>query len=414
VSTDRDESRTAPAGSDVYFAPAHREGVYLAFGGRVTWRRVLLRIAIFVAALALIDMAVAGAVDPPTTYEHDYRLPRVLPTASLPDFADAIDRAGRTRTGGPIALFLGASPTWGHRIKDAGSTYPAAFGTAARSGGRPMRVYNLASNGQFVTDYLAIAERLGPDADVVFVQLTYHTFNPVARQGAVMRYPELPRVLGLSLPADEARLLGGPVSGGPAVGARLSGSIDAWLSGNWLLWRERDVLNRRLFGGKPQAVLRDAVDRAIGGEAAPDEAADDGFASFDSLDPGRQMIVVSRYAENASFTLSRSDTEVEALRILVRRLAAQRKRAVFFMAPLNRELIESYALVDPVQYESNIAILRGIVTAQGFPFLDYNTGPVVVPSPDFVDISHTNDAGGRAVGTLLYRDTAAYLGPVTP
>ena len=47
--------------------------------------------------------------------------------------------------------------------------------------------------------------------------------------------------------------------------------------------------------------------------------------------------------------------------------------------------------------------------SQGFLFLDYNSGPDVLPSELFADISHTTDEGGRRVGALLWRDSRAYL-----
>ena len=88
---------------------------------------------------------------------------------------------------------------------------------------------------------------------------------------------------------------------------------------------------------------------------------------------------------------------------------AKGKRAVFFMAPLNRQLVDEYQLIDPKQYAANVRVLRGVVAKDGFPFLDYNTGHDVLPSSLFADISHTTDQGGRRVGALLWRDSRAYL-----
>ena len=394
--------KTHPSG---YFSPTAEEHNYLAFGGRVGLPRLLLRIAIAVALLFAVDVALSKTLVPRSQYLHAYRLPRQLPTASLADYVSAIDESALTRAGGPIVTFLGASPTYGYRIKDSVNTYPYAFQASAVASGWPDRTFNLASNGQFAADEYVIGTRLADDSDVVFVQLTYHTFNPAARNGAVIRYPELPQLLGVGLTAPAARLLG--VKPSPIAGA-VTGA-DALVSRYWLLWRERDLLDKRLFGGKPQTLLAGTGPSKV--TSLPGEAAspDDGFASFDSLDPVAQMIAIVRYAEDASFTVSPHDSDVRFVTLLADELKAKGKKAVFFVAPLNRQLVEEYQLIDPKQYRANISLLRGIVKRDGFPFLDYNTGPDILPSSLFADISHTTDKGGKRVGALLWRDSRAYL-----
>lgn len=399
----RRTDRTRQSG---YFSPTAEEHNYLAFGGRVGLLRLLLRVAIAFALLFAVDAAVAKMLVPKSEYLHAYRLPRQLPTASIADYADAIDRSAVVGAGGPIVTFLGASPTYGYRIKDAANTYPYAFEASATASGWPSRAFNVASDGQFLADEYVIGKRLADDSDVVFVQLTYHTFNPSARSGAVIRYPELPKVLGVGLAAPAAEMLG--VKSTPT--ANVTSRADAFVGKYWLLWRERDLLDKRFFGGKPQTMIAGTATASkttsLSGEAG---VPDDGFASFDSLEPGQQMIVISRYAENSRFDISPQDSEVRFLSLLADQLKAKGKKAVFFVAPLNRELIEEYELIDPKQYAANIGVLRGVVAARGFPFLDYNTGPDVLPTSLFADISHTTDEGGRRVGGLLWRDSCAYL-----
>ncbi len=407
-----DERRTEVSAG--FFAPERTEGVYLSFGGRVTWPRLLLRAVVFVAALLLVDAAVGTSLPPPAVYGRDYRLPRNLPTASLPAYASAIDAAGQSSAAGPVVLFLGASPTWGHRIAESRDTFPYAFRSAAASSGVQLRSFNLACNGQFTGDEYVIARRLADDADVVFVELTYHTFNPKARSGRVIRYAELPRLLGVQLAPRDSRLLGLESRNAPGP---LS-AAEASLGRRWLLWRERDALDRRLVGGRPRDSLATAVERTLGtkkrsgAESAIEtaDAVDDGFAAFDALDPARQMTVIARYAESSSFEISRGDPEVVLLGRLAGMLAAKGKKAVFYMTPLNRRLLEEYELIDAKQYARNVRVLRDAVETSGFDLLDYNVGPDVVPARDFADISHTTDAGGRMVGALLFRDTAGYLG----
>ncbi|HEY5506123.1 MAG TPA: hypothetical protein VIK83_01415, partial [Coriobacteriia bacterium] len=317
----------------------------------------------------------------------------------------------------------GASPAYGHRIKDAANTFPYAYQSAATSAGIHVQAFNVAANGQFVGDYLVLEKRLLPDADIVFVQLTYHTFSPAGRTGLRIRYPELPMVLGVGLTPADASLLGLSPSGDASAGVQTPVALDGALTRWWTLWRERGLIDRRMFGGSPRAAIGGVFDKLTGTQAAsrpasvttlPADAADDGFASFDTLDPGAQMVVVARYAEASSFTIDPADSEVVALDRLAADIAAAHKKAVFYMGPLNRSVVDSFQLIDPAQYARNIGLLRGTVGRHGFPLIDHNTGSGALPGADFADISHTTDAGGSAFGQLLFKDTLSYLRSAAP
>lgn len=415
----REAQAEEPAGG--FFAPDRDKDHRPRFGGRVAPARLVLRLAVCVAALAALDLAIAPSFDPPATYMTAYRLPRTAPTASIADYANAIDLAARSAQRRPIAVFLGASPTYGQRISSARDTFPAAFAAASEASGTPFQAFNLATNGQLVGDYLVLARRFSRDADVMFVQLTYHTFSPA--QGRLrIRYPELPGVLGVPLSDAEGALLGLPArtggSGMPGVASSIDGPLGRW----WTLWRERDVIDRRLFGGSPrqtlQAMLAPRTAATSTAEATftvlPDDAANEGSASFDSLDPGARIVAIARYAEDSSFTISASDDQVRLLDELARTLASEGKRAVFFVSPMNRDVIDSYGLIDPAQYAGNVGILRAVVTSHGLRFIDLNTEGEHMPEADFADISHTNDVGGALVGRLLWDLTASYIATVTP
>jgi hypothetical protein len=410
-------------GTDPFFAP-DRTSRTRRPRRPVTLRRLLVRFAVCVLALLALDRVIAPAFAPPSTYLHDYRLPREAPTTALADYANAIDLAAREPSRAPIAIFLGASPTYGHRIKNAADTFPAAFASAAASAGTPVQAFNLAANGQFVGDYYVLERRLLGDADIVLVQLTYHTFSPAGRGGLHIRYPELPAMLGVDLPPRDASLLGLTPSGDASATPPPPAAVGSVLSRWWTLWRERDLIDRRLFKGSPRQAMSDLAARLTGSSPAPaktptattlpDDAADDGFASFGELDPARQMVVVARYAELSSFTVDPTDSEMILLDRLAADIATAHKKAVFFMGPLNWDAISTYELIDPAQYDRNIALLRSTVGRHGFTLIDHNADGTGLSASDFADISHTTDAGGAAFGQLLLRDTLSYLRSATP
>jgi hypothetical protein len=412
--TEESATKTDSAASLGYFSPDRAEHRYLAFGGRVTVGRLVLRLVLAALVLVALDAAVARTLTPNAAFEDAYRLPQVLPTASLADFAQSIHDASLQHSGGPIVAFLGASPTWGYRIKDPHSTFPAAFQSTGARAGWPNRTYNLASNGQFAADEYVVAKRVSQDADIVFIQLTYHTFNPKARNGAILRFPELPQVLGVDVSPAEGRLLGVAPSASTNVTTRAEKLLNAY----WLLWRERDALDRRLFGGRPQALISGAKSTPASSLTSlpPDAESADASVRFDQLPIGKRIVAITRYSDNSSFRISPDDAQVVSVGELSKLLATRNKKAVFWIAPFNREVVDEYELINQAQYRSNVAVLRAAVASAGagFPFLDYNSGPMALPSSQFADISHTTDAGGRAVGQMLYRNTWRYLGAKQP
>jgi hypothetical protein len=133
------------------------------------------------------------------------------------------------------------------------------------------------------------------------------------------------------------------------------------------------------------------------------------FVSFALQEPERQSIMVASYAENASFTIDPDSPNLTRLKLLAQELRSQGVRAVFYVAPLNREALDQYEIIDPAVYQRNTDRIGSVVRAAGFPFLDYNRGPVRLGMYHFADISHTTDLGGRAFGSMLFRDSAAYL-----
>lgn len=404
---ERTPHERVPEHDPAFFAPDRAEERVAATGAGLPVRRLVLRLAVLVLALVAVDTLVARMMPSQAAYRHSYRLPAVAPTSALADYVEAIDLAADESTC-PVVVFLGASPTFGHRIKSPANTFPYAYAAAAASEGVTVRAFNVGLNGAYVGDEDALARALADSADIVFVQLTYHTFARTG--GPALRYPELPSMLGvLGRSAAAAPLRTGATA--PATPA-----IGRWLGTRWRLWRYRDVIDRRLFGGTPRGVLDSTASRLLDGGGTdaqptvlPSDAPDDGFAAFDELDPGAQMVVIARYAEESSFSVTPTSTEVASLDRLARFLAASGKRAVFFMGPLNWDVIDDYELVGSRQYRSNVRVIAQTLARHGFPLIDHNRSGAALPREDFADISHTTDAGGQRFGALLHRDTRELL-----
>ncbi|MFA5843938.1 MAG: hypothetical protein WC971_03810 [Coriobacteriia bacterium] len=390
------ERRTADFGPRADGAgPREREGL-------PAWR-LLRRVALCLVFLALLDAAVVRTVPPSGAFERDYRLPPGGEIGSLPAYADHIERM-RADGATPTVVFIGASPTWGHGIRDAADTFPYAFERAARREGTPgAKAYNVSGDGWLPADEGYVLARLAGAGDAFVVQLTYHTFSPAAREPSPIREPGLPEALGVPVTSADAAALGLR----PTPGIDLGAALRSWMRRRWALYRERDLIVRRVLGDGPERRLFRAWESARGAQTQGSVASQDGVAAFDSLPPARQMVVVARYARRSSFRARPGDVEVVSLRRMADLLRRHDKRAVFFVSPMNEDVIAAYKLIGPGRYAANLDVIRAAV-GPDFPVLDYHDRPFLT-SEDFSDISHTTAEGGRLTGERLWRDAGAYL-----
>ncbi|MGA9761061.1 MAG: hypothetical protein WBQ14_01380 [Gaiellaceae bacterium] len=374
--------------------------------GRLTRSRLIVRLVTMVAALVLIDLVAANYLRPSQDYDADWRLPRTQSMSALPGLVDHIEglRPDPLR---PRVLFLGASPTWGEMNRDRHHTYPAAFERSARAAGVDARVYNLGADGALVADDYFIAERLAGHADLLAIQLTYHTFNPAARIDGAERFSELPTMLGEPVDAGVAHALGIDRT----APFNLSGSIDRTLDRHWLLFREHDELATRLFGRPARDELFERWQTLTGSgpKALPLAPALAKNTPFDRLDPARQTEIVERYADFASFHIRHGDSELRMLDLLCARLESLHAHAAFFMSPLNIGALESFGAFDRHLYSANVAVIRAVVEKHGLSLIDWNRPGKDLPSALFADATHTTDQGSAVFARRLYQEMAPLI-----
>jgi len=366
---------------------------------RLTRSRLIVRLVTMVAALVLIDLVVANYLRPGQSYDADWRLPRTQSMSALPGYVDHIEGLPRDARR-PRVLFLGASPTWGEMNSDRHHTYAADFARTAHAAGVDARVYNLGADGALLADDYFIADRLAGHADLLAIQLTYHTFNPAARVDGAERYLELPRMLGEPVDAQVANVLGidrtAPLN--------LSGTVDRTLDRHWLLFREHDELATRLFGRPARDELYARWQKLTGSgpERLPLAPRLSKNTRFDQLDPARQTEIVERYGDFASFHIRRGDSELRMLDLLCTRLERRHAHAVLFMSPLNVGALESFGVFDHRLYSANVAIIRQVVEKHGLTLIDWNQPGKELPSALFADATHTTDQGSAVFARRLY------------
>ena len=373
---------------------------------RLTPGRLVVRLIVMVLALMAIDALVSHYLRPDQSYDADWRLPRTQSMSALPGYVEHIEGL-RPNPRRPLVLFLGASPTWGEMNRDRYHTYVADFARRAHAAGIDARVYNLGADGALVSDQYFIASRLGGHANLLGIQLTYHTFNRAARIDGPIRFPELPRILGEPVSRQVASLLG--IDRTPPL--NVSGAVNGFLDRHWLLFREHDELAARLFGRPVRDELY-ARWQDVTGTKPRQPALVPSLpknVSFDQLDPARQTEIVERYADVANFHIRRSDSELRMLDLLCARLEQRHVHAVFFMSPLNIGALEGFGVFDRHLYDANVAIIRAVIERHGLSLIDWNQPKRELPSALFADATHTTDAGSAVFARHLYAALAPRL-----
>jgi hypothetical protein len=373
---------------------------------RVTLPHLLVRLCVMIAALAALDAGVNAYLHAGHHYDADWRLPKTMALSGLPGYVDHIVGLARDPAR-PVVLFLGASPTWGEMNSDNHHTYPAAFGRAARADGVSARVYNLGSNGAQASDDYFLTDRLAGNADLLVLQLTYTNFNPVARFGHSMWFPDLPRALGEPVSPQVASILGIPQT----HTLNLSGTVDRTLGRYWTLLREHDALAARLFGQpfKDELFTRwqqatHTVPKQIA--LAPPPKLN---APFDDLDATAQGIDMQQFTDVSKFIISPADSELRMLDLLCADLQRRHVRAALFLSPIDVEVLDFYDDFDRKQYDANAAAVRAVVERHGLTFIDFNQPKLMLPSSAFADMTHTTDAGSALFAKSLYAKLAPLL-----
>ena len=82
---------------------------------------------------------------------------------------------------------------------------------------------------------------------------------------------------------------------------------------------------------------------------------------------------------------------------------------MFFLSPLDMEILEGFGVLDRQQYNANSGAIRAVVERHGLTFIDWNQPKLTLPSSAFADMTHTTDAGSALFAKRLYKKLAPLL-----
>jgi hypothetical protein len=266
-------------------------------------------------------------------------------------------------------------------------------GVGERSGGRITGVA-LTVPGARPADYLFLARRFeGLPVRGIFITLNYETFSP-PQLAVSLRYRTVPRALAR---VDGVDVLAQVLSRRERFEARFGGGVGSI----WATFRHRAVLTHALLGGEPRAWMRGAYLRSAAAMRG----------TYVAVDPARSWRAMEYGAAELAHFKRMYDFDyvdpdaynVRLLRLLCRTLHETKREVVFYVTPINGEMIDEQEMMRREWFEQNVAFLQNIPRSFGFETQDLSA---LVPGEEFIDAHHMLPAGNARLTERLLKIAA--------
>ena len=363
-------------------------------------RRLLFFIFFIICADIIVNVTLPAINQ--EEFDRSYRLPDNQELIMLPFYIDHI--RNKQYGSNKNIIFMGSSPTYGTKIKNPVNTYPGTYQQELKNAANDSRVYNVSAKGFLISDLYYILKKVVSQGDYFIIQLNYHTFNSDFLKSTKIRYPELPQKIGAVISYDEAALLG--LRNTPTLA--LNYGLESIVNKYWTFYREKDRIASAIFGSTPELFFFKNYKKIMGKINEDEEVDPNDFNSFCDMSPKKQMIIVKRYGNSSHFQIKEDNVELMFLEKVLSLLEANKKKAVFFIAPINVQALNDYEVMKWNEYKKNMNVIAEEVKKHNYLFLDYNPSHTI-GCENFFDISHTLDDGGKAFGKMLFKDTQKYL-----
>ncbi|REK55372.1 MAG: hypothetical protein C6W55_09915 [Thermobacillus sp.] len=300
----------------------------------------------------------------------------------------------------PTVAFFGTSTVYGTTVIKGVNTTAGVL-----QAHRPdVRVLNLGLSGARFTETYAIVSSMIDQFDVAIYEINYGMTVVMENEEEPVVYPALIGKLG-GIPRDW-------VSRFPHKHAdALPSGVHRWVADHalnrWTLYRDRDALSYALWKTRtPKEKIRRELSKRDEVRTGNKRPADPLYKPYDQMtddskrriDEGfRNLYTWKRpFDEESSFGLFMIGKTLDLLR-------AHGKKAVFYTAPLDRQLIDNRKLIRWEEYRRVMNAYRELVESYGYPFIEFNSGGNIVPHRYYRDPTHLTDEGNRLFGETLIK-----------
>ncbi|MCM3785545.1 hypothetical protein M3231_21465 [Neobacillus mesonae] len=305
-----------------------------------------------------------------------------------------------------VGLF-GASTVYGTTVKDSSNTTSGVLQVHLYD----KRVLNLGLTGGRLPETYAILASVIDKVDYVVYEINYGILALTDNEPDVSIYPSLLSKLDQNIP--RSWLEGSPNKDEQSVPNAVHDFITTDILNHWTLYHDRDVLTYDLLRTRTSLEkLRREITAARNERQGIETTYTPPFTPYDKLNEEQQAGIVDHFTAlytwekpfdaDSSFGLSMMEKTLDLL-------DQHDKKAVFYTAPLDKDLITRNNMLNWTDYFKVMGAYQELIESHGYPFIEFNKGGSnLIPHEYYHDSSHMVDEGSRLFGEILYERLMPY------
>lgn len=301
----------------------------------------------------------------------------------------------------PVIGMFGSSTVFGTTVKDGWNTTTGTLQVHLND----KRVLNLGLSGGRLTETYAILSSMVDEIDYVIYEINYGVLAVTDNEPGVTVYPTILSKLDQNIPKNWLNDFSRKDK--ESVPSKIHNSVTTDVLNNWTLYHDRDVLSYHFFQTrtsteKIRREIQNKQDKKKGIEPTFTPL----FRSYDKLKAEQQEDIVKHFTslykwdqpfdKNNSFGLFMMGKTLDLL-------DDHKKKALFFTAPLNNQLITEREMLNWTEYNTVMGAYQELIESRGYPFIEFNKEESnLIPHEYYHDPSHLIDKGSKMFGEILY------------
>lgn len=303
--------------------------------------------------------------------------------------------------GKPDIGMFGSSTVFGTTVKDGWNTPSGILQVHLND----KRVLNLGLSGGRLVETYAIIASMVDEIDYVIYEINYGILSVTDNDPGVTVYPALLSKLDQNIP--RGWLDGFSRKDKQSVPSSIHDSMTTGVLNNWTLYHDRDVLSYHFFKTRTSTEkIRREIQKTRDQKKGIKPTYTPLFSPYDKLKTHQQEGIVKHFTalykwdkpfdKNNSFGLFMMGKTLDLL-------DKHNKKALFFTAPLDTQLIAEHEMLNWSDYDTVMGAYQELIESRGYPFIEFNKEKTnLIPHKYYHDPSHLIDKGSNMFGEILY------------
>ncbi|MEK5059662.1 hypothetical protein BK126_20485 [Paenibacillus sp. FSL H7-0326] len=305
-----------------------------------------------------------------------------------------------------VGLF-GASTVYGTTVRDSSNTTSGVMQVHLND----KRVLNLGLTGARLAETYAILASVIDELDYVIYEINYGILPLTDNDPEVTVYPSLLSKLDQNIPKSWLRH--SPVKNEESVPNAVHDFMTTEILSHWPLYHDRDVLTYRLLSTRTSL---EKLRREVAAERNERQGIvtpyTPPYTPYEQLTAEQQAGIVNHFTNLYTWSKpfhAESSFGLTLMNKTLDLLDKHGKQAVFYTAPLDKDLITRHNMLNWTDYFTVMGAYQELIESRGYPFIEFNAGGSnLIPHEFYHDSSHMVDEGSRIFGEILYERLLPY------